>query len=94
MRSDLPVQLLSGQLDPETPPRWGDDVLPYLTHARHVTVPGVSHGTMAAGCVADIMAEFIERGTAEGLDVACVEEIERPLFFDSTLGPGTSDVGS
>ncbi len=94
VRSDRPVLLLSGLLDPVTPPRWGDAVREYLTHARHVTVPGVGHGTMAAGCVADIVAEFIEQGTAEGLDVACVEEIERPRFFDSTLGPGTSDVGS
>ena len=91
VRSDRPVLLLSGLLDPVTPPRWGDEVRQYLTHARHVTVPGVGHGTMAAGCVADIVAEFIEQGTVAGLDVACVEEIERPRFFDSTLGPGTSD---
>ena len=92
--SDRPVLLLSGLLDPVTPPSWGDAVEQHLTHALHVTVPGVGHGTMAAGCVADIMAEFIEQGAVEGLDVACVEEIERPRFFDSTLGPGTADVGS
>ncbi len=89
--SDRPVLLLSGELDPVTPPSWGDAVQEHLTHALHVTVPGVGHGTMAAGCVSDVMAEFIEEGTTQGLDTSCVDEIERPQFFDSTLGPGTAD---
>ena len=45
--------------------------------------------TVGAGCVPDLMAEFIEQGSAEALDVSCVERIERPRFFDSTLGPDT-----
>ena len=85
--------LLSGLLDPVTPPRWAESVGQTLTNATAVTVPGVGHGTMGAGCVPDIMAEFIEQGSAEGLDVACVDEIERPRFFDSALGPGTAAIG-
>ena len=27
--------------------------------------------------------------TFDGLDVTCVDDIERPNFFDSPLGPGT-----
>ena len=91
--SDRPVLLLSGLLDPVTPPRWADSVKRHLTNATHITVPGVGHGTMGAGCVPDLMAVFIEQGSAETLDVACVERIERPRFFDSTLGPGTFAVG-
>ena len=93
VRSDRPVLLLSGLLDPVTPPRWAESVGQTLTNATAVTVPGVGHGTMGAGCVPDIMAEFIEQGSAEGLDVACVDEIERPRFFDSALGPGTAAIG-
>ena len=93
VQSDHPVLLLSGLLDPVTPPRWAEAVGQSLTNARAVVVPGVGHGTMAAGCVPDLMAEFIEQGSAEGLDVACVEEIDRPRFFDSTLGPGTAETG-
>jgi len=87
VQSDRPVLLLSGLLDPVTPPRWAAAVAQTLTNARAVTVPGVGHGTMAAGCIPDLMAEFIEQGSAEGLDIACVEEIVRPRFFDSMLGP-------
>ena len=88
--SDRPVLLLSGRLDPVTPPRWADTVGRSLTNVRQVTVPGAGHGTMGAGCVPDLMAEFIEEGGADGLDIACVEEIERPRFFDSPLGPDTA----
>jgi len=87
--SDRPVLLLSGLLDPVTPPRWAESVKGQLANAVHITVPGAGHGTMGAGCVPDLMAEFIEQGSAEALDVSCVERIERPRFFDSTLGPGT-----
>lgn len=87
--SDRPVLLLSGRLDPVTPPRWAESVEGPLVNATHVTVPGVGHGTMGAGCVPDLMAEFIERGSAASLEVDCVDRIQRPRFFDSTLGPGT-----
>jgi pimeloyl-ACP methyl ester carboxylesterase len=87
--SDRPVLLLSGLLDPVTPPRWAESVEGPLVNATHITVPGVGHGTMGAGCVPDLMAEFIEQGSAETLDVDCVDRIQRPRFFDSTLGPGT-----
>jgi pimeloyl-ACP methyl ester carboxylesterase len=87
--SDRPVLLLSGLLDPVTPPRWAESVEGPLVNATHITVPGVGHGTMGAGCVPDLMAEFIEQGSAETLDVGCVDRIQRPRFFDSTLGPGT-----
>jgi pimeloyl-ACP methyl ester carboxylesterase len=94
VESDRPVLLLSGLLDPVTPPRWAATVGESLANAKEVIVPGVGHNTMAAGCVPDIMAEFIERGTAVGLDTSCVEKIERPRFFDSALGPGTASGGT
>jgi pimeloyl-ACP methyl ester carboxylesterase len=89
VHSDRPVLLLSGLLDPVTPPRWGDEVSQYLTNSLHVVVPGVGHNTLATGCVPDLMQEFVSSGTLESLDVSCVERIRRPRFFDSPLGPGT-----
>jgi pimeloyl-ACP methyl ester carboxylesterase len=93
VESDRPVLLLSGLLDPVTPPRWAATVGESLIHSKEVIVPGVGHGTIATGCVPDIMAEFIEQGTLAGLDVSCVEKISRPRFFDSAMGPGTASGG-
>ncbi|MFC1526001.1 alpha/beta hydrolase [Candidatus Latescibacterota bacterium] len=85
--SDRPVLVLSGALDPVTPPRWGELVTAHLTRARHVVVPGVAHGTLAYGCVPRLMAQFLEEGSVDSLDVTCVEKLSRPPFFSSFTGP-------
>lgn len=86
VRSDAPALLLSGDLDPVTPPRWGEAVLEGLTDARHVVAPGAGHGVLPRGCTRDVVAEFIEAGTHAGLDVSCIERLRRPPFLLSPAG--------
>ena len=85
--SDRPVLVLSGDLDPVTPPSWGEAVAKHLTKATHVVVPAVGHGTIAHGCVGDLVADFVKAGSAESLDSSCVDSIRRPPFFVSFAGP-------
>ncbi len=40
VQSDRPVLLLSGQLDPVTPPRYGEAVVRHLPNGRHLVRPG------------------------------------------------------
>ena len=86
VRSDAPALLLSGDLDPVTPPRWGEAVLEGLTDALHVVAPGAGHGVLPRGCTRDVVAEFIEAGTHAGLDVSCIERLRRPPFLLSPAG--------
>ncbi len=86
VRSDAPALLLSGDLDPVTPPRWGEAVMDGLTNARHVIAPGAGHLVLARGCVRDVVGEFIDTGTHEGLDVSCIEQLRRPPFMLSAAG--------
>ena len=86
VRSDAPALLLSGDLDPVTPPRWGEAVMDGLTDARHVVAPGAGHGVLPRGCTRDVVAEFIEAGTHAGLDVSCIERLRRPPFLLSAAG--------
>lgn len=86
VRSDAPALLLSGALDPVTPPRWGEEVLAGLSNARHVVAPGAGHGVIARGCADDVVAEFIETGSHADLDVSCLERIRRPPFLLSAAG--------
>lgn len=88
VRSEVPTLLLSGDLDPVTPPRWGEAVLSNLGNARHVVAPGVGHGVIARGCADDVVAEFIDAGGHAGLDVSCLERIQRPPFMLSAAGAG------
>ncbi len=48
--SDVPALVLSGDLDPVTPPGWGDAVATHLKRARHITVPATGHGVLATPC--------------------------------------------
>jgi pimeloyl-ACP methyl ester carboxylesterase len=87
VRSDAPVLLLSGQLDPVTPPANADHVAATLPNSLHLVAPGQGHGVLLRGCVRKIAAEFIERGTTKGLDARCVQDLKPPPFFLSYVGP-------
>lgn len=84
----VPSLLLSGNLDPVTPPRWGDLVAERLTPARHIVVPGGGHGVSAVGCVPRLIKEFLDTLDPAALDAECVERVQRPAFFTSAEGPG------
>ena len=86
VRSDVPTLLLSGDLDPVTPPRWGEEVLAGLSNARHLVAPGAGHGVITRGCADDLVAEFIETGSHADLDAGCLERIRRPPFVLSAAG--------
>ncbi len=87
VRSQAPVLLLSGELDPVTPPAWAEEAARTLPNARHLVVPGIGHGASSVGCVPRLLWEFLEAGSAAGLDGTCVERQRRPPFFVSFAGP-------
>ena len=84
--SDVPALILSGDLDPVTPPGWGQAVAQHLGNARHVTVPATGHGVVGTPCGQELIRHFIERGTAEDIDVSCVSRVRRPPFFLTPSG--------
>jgi len=85
--SEVPVLVLSGELDPATPPRWGAAVAEHLPNAHHVVVPAAGHGTSTLGCVPRLIGRFLDAGSAADLDASCVEEIRRSPFFLTPSGP-------
>lgn len=87
LRSAAPVLLLSGQLDPATPPGWAEEVARGLRRFRHIIVPGAGHGVTRVGCVPKLIREFLDTLAPEALDTACVERSRRPPFFTSLAGP-------
>ncbi|MCC5862517.1 MAG: alpha/beta fold hydrolase, partial [Gammaproteobacteria bacterium] len=44
LSGDVPTLVLSGELDPITPPAYGERVMATLTRARHLVAPGQGHG--------------------------------------------------
>lgn len=85
--SPAPILLLSGELDPVTPPSWAEDAKKTLPHATSVVVPGAGHLTMGSGCVRRLMSDFLDQLRTEGLDADCTRGLSRPPFFVSFAGP-------
>jgi len=85
--SDVPALILSGELDPVTPPRWGESVASQWKRSKHVVVPGAGHGTAATGCVMQLMARFLDTGDASQVDASCVRNSKRPPFLLGPSGP-------
>ena len=84
VRSDIPTLLISGFLDPATPPGGVEQVARYLSNSRHLIVRYGSHSYSGLSpCVDRIMAEFIAQGSAEGIDASCIDQVRRPPFVTS-----------
>ena len=79
VRSDVPVLVINGERDPVTPPDFGPRVTREMTRAVRVVIPWGSHGG-SEPCRDKIQADFIEKGSGEGLDLSCVKQIERVPF--------------
>ena len=83
VRSDVPVLILTGEWDPVTPPSNGDATAKTLKNSLHIVVPHGAHGLGGLeniDCVLGIATEFIERGTTNGIDTACVKTVRRKGF--------------
>ncbi|HEY9252992.1 MAG TPA: alpha/beta hydrolase [Stenotrophomonas sp.] len=86
LKSQVPVLLLSGELDPVTPPRYAERVVASLPNGRHLIAPGQGHSVMAVGCMPKLIGQFLEKGDAKSLDVACVQDLNRVPAFTSFNG--------
>jgi len=75
---DVPVLLLSGTLDPVTPPRWGEEAAGHLPKSRHLVVPG-AHG-VGSPCLIDIQKRFLAAGAVDGLDLTCTKDLTPAKF--------------
>jgi pimeloyl-ACP methyl ester carboxylesterase len=81
VRSNVPVLILSGGIDPATPPRHGDEVARSLPNARHLVAPSLGHGVSLHGCAPRLVESFVRAASAVDLDGKCLERIPRPLFL-------------
>jgi pimeloyl-ACP methyl ester carboxylesterase len=88
--SDIPVLLLSGGLDPVTPPAYGDEVARTLKNSRHVIAPGYGHIVSAHACGPRLVARFIDDAGFAKLPETCLAHFAaspRPLLWPDRLGP-------
>ena len=80
VRSDVPVLLISGERDPVTPPNLAERASRFMTNHLHVIVPRGSHG-VGGECMVNVLRDFLDRASVQGLDTSCTETIHGPTKF-------------
>lgn len=79
VRSDAPVLILSGEVDPVTPARWGDEVARHLPNSLHAVNPNGGHSDFG-DCAANLVGDFIKSASVKGLDPSCMKRQRRLPF--------------
>jgi pimeloyl-ACP methyl ester carboxylesterase len=77
VRSNAPVLMLTGGVDPATPADQASRIQHYLPHALNVLFPK-SADAVQTPCGANLVAAFIIAGSGTGLDTSCAGATKRP----------------
>ena len=85
--SAIPTLLLSGSLDPVTPPASGALVASTLAHSKHIVIQGLGHIVSPHPCMRRVMAKFIDKGSVAAAVDPCEAELTlpRPHFYVTAL---------
>ncbi len=78
--SDIPTLILAGELDPITPPAWGQLAAKTLRRSQFLEFPGFGHGVLGEGrdsgnCTFQIVSDFIDHPEAT-VDSSCIHLLD------------------
>jgi pimeloyl-ACP methyl ester carboxylesterase len=79
VKSDAPVLMVSGDVDPVTPPAYAANAARSLPNSRQIVIRNGTHLTNS-DCIDKLIAQFLSKGTTAGLDISCADAIKRPPF--------------
>jgi pimeloyl-ACP methyl ester carboxylesterase len=83
LKTDKPVLVLEGELDPVTPPRYGEQVMHGFTNAKLIVAKGQGHNIIGRGCVPKLVDEFVAKLEPKTLDSECADALgPTPAFVD------------
>ena len=84
--SDVPVLILSGGLDPVTPPSYGAEVASTLPNSRHVVAAGYGHIVSPHACAPRLIAAFIDDPDFAELPPTCVAALREERAAAAVAG--------
>ncbi|WP_258807371.1 alpha/beta hydrolase [Pseudidiomarina sp. CB1] len=88
VESSVPTLLLSGELDPVTPPAWGELAGETLTQSRHLVAPHGAHTIVGHTCANKLAAQFIKDRDLAALDESCLLKQRPQPFILNSNGKG------
>jgi pimeloyl-ACP methyl ester carboxylesterase len=78
VRSDVPVLMLAGALDPVTPPSYAEAALAHLPNGQLHVIPGAAHSVLdSESCARRLVAQFADE---PGVPLPRLCEGRRPVF--------------
>jgi len=86
----IPTLLISGGLDPVTPPAYAEEVAKTLSNHRHVVGTGYGHIVSPHACGPRLVAAFVDRAGFDTLPASCLEHFKtskRPPLWPDRLAP-------
>lgn len=81
--ADIPVLLISGELDPITPPQQAEAVIRHFAKARHIVLTDGAHGFGGLDnldCLFGLVQDFLDHADPASLDAACVDTMTPPAW--------------
>jgi pimeloyl-ACP methyl ester carboxylesterase len=80
VRSDVPTMIVTGELDPVTPPLFGKEIAQHLTKAKNIVVRGGSHSG-GDECMDRMMVQFLLAANPNAVDDSCLSNNSKSLEF-------------
>ncbi|QOL26860.1 alpha/beta hydrolase [Thalassotalea sp. LPB0316] len=84
--ANIPTLILSGKLDPVTPPSNGDFSDKSLPNSRHIVVKNASHIVVTSECAIDLVDQFLTDKDPQAIDETCLTEIADETFITNLNG--------
>lgn len=84
--SDVPTLLLSGELDPATPPEWAELAMVDMKNSTHLVAPHAAHGVAMQSCANRIVAQLVEEGSIAQLEDDCLKKGQARSFYLNANG--------
>lgn len=82
IKSDIPVLIINGEYDKETPPKWGKNMTKNLSNSQHLIFKGWRHGPItnwSSKCAMEAANSFFNNPN-KIVEVDCHKKIETPIF--------------
>ncbi|MCP4986682.1 MAG: alpha/beta fold hydrolase [Colwellia sp.] len=84
--ANVPTLILSGDLDPVTPPSNGEKSAATLPNSHHIVAKNTAHIVASTKCAVGIVNEFLTSLTPNALDESCLSELPDESFMTGLNG--------
>jgi len=84
--ANIPTLILSGNVDPVTPPSNGDYSAATLPNSHHIVSESDAHIVASTICGVDIMNEFLTTQNPKTVDDTCLSELPKQSFMTGLNG--------